>query len=59
MRYARQYRLDREALFHTEVTDLEWEPGRARWIVRTSRGDEFTSQFVGIGTGPLHVAKLP
>jgi cation diffusion facilitator CzcD-associated flavoprotein CzcO len=58
-RIARQYKLDGDALFHTEVTDLKWEPGRARWIVRTSRGDEFTSQFVGIGTGPLHVAKLP
>ena len=31
----------------------------ARWIVRTDSGDEFTAQFVGWGTGPLHVAKLP
>src|SRR6185369_6304504 len=31
----------------------------SRWIVRTNRGDEFTAQFVGMGTGPLHVAKLP
>ncbi len=27
--------------------------------MRTDRGDEFTAQYVGWGTGPLHVAKLP
>jgi cation diffusion facilitator CzcD-associated flavoprotein CzcO len=32
---------------------------RSRWIVRTNRGDEFTAQFLGMGTGPLHVPKLP
>ncbi len=58
-RIATRYGLHESALFHTEATDLKWDAGRARWIVRTSRGDEFTSQFVGIGTGPLHVAKLP
>jgi cation diffusion facilitator CzcD-associated flavoprotein CzcO len=58
-RIAKQYGLDDSALFHTEVTDLEWDARRCRWIVRTSRGDEFTAQFVGMGTGPLHVAKLP
>jgi cation diffusion facilitator CzcD-associated flavoprotein CzcO len=58
-RIGKQYGLYDNALFHTEVTDLEWEAARARWIVRTNRGDEFTAQFVAIGTGPLHVAKLP
>ena len=29
------------------------------WIIRTNRGDEFTAQFLGMGTGPLHVPKLP
>jgi cation diffusion facilitator CzcD-associated flavoprotein CzcO len=48
-----------DALFHTEVTDLEWDAAGNRWIVRTDRGDEFTAQFVVMGTGPLHVAKLP
>ena len=33
-------------------------PG-SRWIIRTNRGDEFTAQFVAMGTGPLHVPKLP
>jgi cation diffusion facilitator CzcD-associated flavoprotein CzcO len=58
-RIARQYGLYDDALFHTEVTGLEWDAAGGRWIVRTNRADEFTARFVGIGTGPLHVAKLP
>src|SRR6185436_15412940 len=44
---------------HTEVKDLQWDAGHHRWIVRTNRGDAFTAQFLGMGTGPLHVPKLP
>src|SRR5206468_2517093 len=44
---------------HTEVTDLEWDDDRSRWIIRTNRNDEFTAQFLAMGTGPLHVPKLP
>jgi cyclohexanone monooxygenase len=58
-RIGRHYDLYDNALFHTEVTDLEWDDSRSRWIVRTSRSDEFTAQFVAMGTGPLHVPKLP
>ncbi len=58
-RIASQFGLYDNALFHTEVTDLEWDGERSCWIVRTSRGDEFTAQFVAMGTGPLHVPKLP
>jgi cyclohexanone monooxygenase len=58
-RIAKKYDLYDNALFHTEVTDLEWNEERKVWIVRTNRGDEFTAQFVGVGSGPLHVAKLP
>ncbi len=47
------------ALFHTEVEDLEWDEARSCWIIRTNRGDELTAQFLGMGTGPLHVPKLP
>jgi cation diffusion facilitator CzcD-associated flavoprotein CzcO len=53
------YGLYANALFHTEVTALEWHEQHGRWLVRTNRGDEFTAQFVGIGLGPLHVPKLP
>ncbi len=58
-RIAKHYGLDESALFHTQVTDLEWDAPGCRWIVRTDRGDEFTAQFIATGTGPLHVPKLP
>ncbi|MBV9256107.1 MAG: NAD(P)/FAD-dependent oxidoreductase [Actinobacteria bacterium] len=58
-RIGKQFGLYDNALFHTEVTDLEWDESRSRWIIRTNRGDEFTAQFVAMGTGPLHVPKLP
>jgi cyclohexanone monooxygenase len=58
-RIATQFGLYDDALFHTQVRELEWDDDRSRWIVRTDRGDEFTAQFVGMGTGPLHVPKLP
>ncbi len=56
---AHQYGLYEHALFHTEVTDAAWDDTRSCWVIRTNRGDEFTAQFLGMGTGPLHVAKLP
>jgi len=58
-RIAKQYGLYDNALFHTTVTELEWDGARSVWIIRTNRGDEFTARFVGLGTGPLHVPKLP
>jgi cation diffusion facilitator CzcD-associated flavoprotein CzcO len=58
-RIGKQFGLYDNALFHTEVRDLTWDAARAHWIIRTNRGDEFTAQFVGMGTGPLHVPKLP
>ncbi|MBP9051788.1 MAG: NAD(P)/FAD-dependent oxidoreductase [Ilumatobacteraceae bacterium] len=58
-RIGKHFGLYEYALFHTEVTELEWDEGRLRWIVRTDRGDEFTSSHVAMGTGPLHVPKLP
>ena len=58
-RIGKQFGLYDNALFHTQVTDLEWAGERARWIIRTNRGDESTAQFVAMGTGPLHVPKLP
>lgn len=58
-RIGAQFGLYENALFHTEVSDLEWDEARSVWIVRTNRGDEFTAQYITIGTGPLHVPKLP
>jgi cyclohexanone monooxygenase len=58
-RIGRHYGLYGQALFHTEVTELAWDEARSLWRVRTDRGDAFTAQFIGLGTGPLHVPKLP
>ena len=58
-RIGRHYGLYQQALFHTEVQDLRWDAVHSRWVVRTNRGDAFTAQFIGMGTGPLHVPKLP
>ena len=58
-RIGETYDLYDNALFHTQVTDLTWDEGKHVWRIRTNRGDDFTAQFVGMGTGPLHVPKLP
>ena len=58
-RIGKQFGLYENALFHTEVTDLKWNAERSVWVVRTNRGDEFTAQYITLGTGPLHVPKLP
>jgi len=58
-RIGRQFGLYDGALFHTRVTGVSWEDDRSVWRVRTDRGDDFTAQFIGMGTGPLHMPKLP
>ena len=58
-RIGKQYGLYENALFHTEVEDLRWDAANSRWVIKTNRGDEFTASFIGLGTGPLHVPKLP
>ena len=58
-RIGEQFGLYENALFHTEVEGLSWDEARSRWLVETNRGDAFTADFIGLGTGPLHVPKLP
>ena len=58
-RIGRQYGLYDNALFHTQVTSVTWDEAARVWTVLTDRGDRFTAKYVGMGTGPLHVAKLP
>ncbi len=58
-RIGRQYGLYDNALFHTEVEDLSWDEANSRWLIKTNRGDAFTASYIGLGTGPLHVPKLP
>ncbi|ANK80063.1 MAG: monooxygenase [Rhizobiales bacterium NRL2] len=59
VRIATQFGLYEHALFHTEVEDIRWDEAAKVWTIETSRGDCFTARFVGMGTGPLHVPKLP
>jgi cyclohexanone monooxygenase len=54
-----QFDLYRNALFQTEVTDVRWDEAQSRWQLGTNRGDVLTATFLMMGTGPLHVAKLP
>ncbi|MGQ7828820.1 flavin-containing monooxygenase [Altererythrobacter sp. Z27] len=58
-RIGEHYGLYENALFHTSVTSLEWDDAKKVWLIRTDRGDAFTANYIGMGTGPLHVAKLP
>ena len=58
-RIGKQYGLYENALFHTEVASLTWDAAQSGWAIETNRGDRFTADFIGLGTGPLHVPKLP
>ncbi len=58
-RIGNQYGLYDNALFHTQVRSLVWDDEAQVWRITTDRGDDFTAQFVAMGTGPLHVPKLP
>ncbi|TPQ31789.1 monooxygenase [Bradyrhizobium guangdongense] len=58
-RIGRQFDLYDHALLHTQVASIVWDEAGSRWRIKTNRGDDFTAQFVGMGTGPLHVPKLP
>jgi cation diffusion facilitator CzcD-associated flavoprotein CzcO len=58
-RIGRQFGLYDNALFHTEATDIAWDETERVWVIKTNRGDRFTASFIGLGTGPLHVPKLP
>lgn len=48
-----------DAVFSTEVTDVEWDEDASLWTIRTNRGDEMRAKYVCMGTGPLHRPKLP
>ncbi len=58
-RIGKHFDLYENACLSTEVTELVWDDGGARWIVRTDRGDEMRARYVVMGTGPLHRPKLP
>lgn len=56
---AEKFGLYQHALLHTQATRVAWDEAGKVWRIQTDRGDDFTAQFVGLGTGPLHVPKLP
>lgn len=56
---AKHFDLYRDVLFQTEITALHWSDELERWSVRTNRGDEFTSRYVIVSSGPLQRPKLP
>lgn len=58
-RIAEQFDLYRDALFQTQITELRWDDGSARWLVKTDRGDHFHARFVCMANGPLNRPKLP
>lgn len=58
-RIAEKHGLYESALFHTEVKSVEWDETNSVWKIATDRGDSFTAQFLGLGTGPLHVPQVP
>jgi cation diffusion facilitator CzcD-associated flavoprotein CzcO len=58
-RIGRKFSLYDNALFQTEVTGIEWDESAKCWVISTDRGDRFTASYIGVGTGPLHVPKLP
>ena len=55
----RRFDLYRNACFQTEVTELRWDEGSARWLVSTNRGDRMKARFVVMSNGPLNRPKLP
>src|SRR5690242_5832731 len=56
---ARHFRLYDDALLQTAVTALTWDETDRRWLVTTSRGDRFKTQYIAMANGPLNRPKLP
>jgi cation diffusion facilitator CzcD-associated flavoprotein CzcO len=58
-RIATTFDLYDNALFSTQVTNLEWDEAEQKWLIETDRGDRFRARFVAMGTGPMTRPKLP
>src|SRR2546430_12677167 len=58
-RIADRFDLVSDALFHTEVTQAEWDEEAARWRVHTDRGDEVSCRWYVLAVGILNLMKLP
>src|SRR6516225_8327477 len=58
-RIGKHFNLYKHACFQTQITELRWDDGAARWTVKTDRGDKFKARFVVMCSGPLNRPKLP
>ena len=56
---AKTFGLYRDTVFHTRVTDLEWDEATDEWVVSTDRGDRMRARFVITSSGTLTQPKLP
>lgn len=56
---AQTFGLYRDTVFHTRVTDLEWDEATDEWVVSTDRGDRMRARFVITSSGTLTQPKLP
>ena len=56
---AKHYGLYDNALIHTLIESLRWDPAINRWHVGTNRGDDIKARFVVLAMGPLTKPKLP
>lgn len=45
--------------FGAEVASGRWDEGDGRWHLVTTAGQEYVSQFLVVGTGALHLPKMP
>ncbi len=57
-RMAEKFRFYDHCLFHTTVTNTEWNEESGRWTVFTDRGDAMRSRFVILANGILTTPKL-
>ncbi|MFF4628565.1 flavin-containing monooxygenase [Streptomyces griseorubiginosus] len=57
-RVADTYGLREHTRFGVRVTEARWQPGPARWRVRTDAG-EFTARFLIAGAGPWNEPLVP
>lgn len=48
-----------KALFHTQVTSVQWDAASNRWLVKTNRGDVLRPRFMITAPGVLNMPKLP
>jgi cation diffusion facilitator CzcD-associated flavoprotein CzcO len=48
-----------DALFHTNVTQAQWDDAVGRWQIHTDRGDELSCRYYVLAVGILNLMKLP